>query len=165
MTIQKTLHNSQAFWLIFVPVFFFECPRRNAKNSIQLIARDVFKLSSFATLYFPLVKNVQSSFCTLGGVLVLVFASQIRKVFFVENLSSAVLSLKRTWEIENVNLRCLIHQQQHDVLLTALKQCFKLIGYFPLPIVFYWIWLALKRCPIFRKLDILPFSIGHFGVA
>ena len=29
--------------------------------------------------------------------------------------------------------------QQHDVLFTALTQCFKLIGYFPLPIVFSWI--------------------------
>lgn len=100
MTVQRALHNSQAFWLIFVYVFFSSFREETAKNSIQLIARDVSKLSLFATLYVPPVKlNVQPSFCTLGGVLVLVFASQIRKVFFVENLSSAVLSLKRTREI------------------------------------------------------------------
>ena len=57
----------------------------SAKNSIQLIARDVFKLSSFVKLYFPLVENAQPSFSTRGDVLVLVlvFASQIYKVFFL----------------------------------------------------------------------------------
>jgi len=38
-------------------------------------AKDMFQLSRYVTLHFPLVENHQPSFSILGGVLVLLFAS------------------------------------------------------------------------------------------
>ena len=49
------------------------------------------KNSEDSQLYFPLVENVQPSFCTFGGVLVLVFPSQVRKVFFLQRRKTFML--------------------------------------------------------------------------
>jgi len=69
------------------------------------VTRDIFQLSRFVTLHFPLVENIQPSFCTLGGVLVLVFASQVGKLLFWQcrKSSSAVISLKRSWKMEKLS--------------------------------------------------------------
>lgn len=47
-----------------------------------LMTWDIFKLSRSVTLHFPLVENVQRSFCTLRGVVVLILASQVCKLPF-----------------------------------------------------------------------------------
>ena len=129
MTVQRALHNSQAFWLICVPMFFSNFREETAKNLIQLIARDTFhSLKSFSHIFVLLevfwfwflpVRFAGSS-CSVG------------------NLSFAVFSLKRSREIEEFGKSALLNsaivqqqeKQQHNFLFTALMQCFKLIGYF-----------------------------------
>ena len=129
MTVLRALHNSQAFWLICVPMFFSNFREETAKNLIQLIARDTFhSLKSFSHVFVLLevfwvwflpVRFAGSS-CSVG------------------NLSFAVFSLKRSREIEKFGKSVLLNsaivqqqeKQQHNLLFTALMQCFKLIGYF-----------------------------------
>ena len=64
------------------------------------MTRDIFQLSGFVTLHFSVVENFQPSFCTLGGVLILVFAKfSSSSSGNVGNLSSGVISQKRSWEM------------------------------------------------------------------
>ena len=72
MAVQRALHDGQTG--SYSSLSLFRIAAKDGKNYIQLMARDIFQLSCFSTLHFLLVKHVQLSFCTLGGVLVLVFA-------------------------------------------------------------------------------------------
>lgn len=47
-----------------------------------LMTRDIFKLTRLVMLYFPLVENIQASFCALEAVVVLIFTSQVGKLPF-----------------------------------------------------------------------------------
>ena len=116
MTVQRALHNSQAFWLVFVPVFFSNFCEETAKNFIQLIARDVFKLSFFRCTFHSL-KTFSQVF-----VLLEVFWFARSYSCSVVNLSFAVLSLKRSWVMEKFGKSALLNSaivqqqetQQHD---------------------------------------------------
>ena len=54
------------------------------------MTRDIFQLFIFVTLHLPLIENSQPSFSTLGGVLVLAFASQVGKLLFWQRKKSFI---------------------------------------------------------------------------
>ena len=106
----------------------------------------IVKISPVVTLYFPLVENIQSSFCTPRGVLVLVFASQADKVLFWQRRKSFICSViaekvmrnGNIWHISVTKLRLC----QLQALTTVRTLCFVLISQFLLPIEFSWNGLA-----------------------
>ena len=106
----------------------------------------IVKISPVVTLYFPLVENIQSSFCTPRGVLVLVFASQAGKVLFWQRRKSFICSVIAEKVMKNGNIWHIsvtkLHHCHLQALTTTRTLCFVLIIQFLLPIVFSWNGLA-----------------------
>ena len=70
------------------PIFEFRL------KSGKELPTDIFHLFRFVTLHFPLVENIHPSFCTLRGVLVLVFASQGGMLLQWQRKKSFICSVK-----------------------------------------------------------------------
>ena len=92
------------------------------------MTKDIFQLSRFVTLHsVPLIENIQPTFCSLRGVLVLVFASQVgnprpwqRRKFFI--FSDIVERVKRNGKIWHISVPKLRHCQLQRAT-TALTLC------------------------------------------
>ena len=100
MTVQRALHDSQTLRFVFVTVLFSNFSEKTAKNCISSSWQGIS--SNFLALLRCTFhsENIQPSFCTFEGVLVLVFTSQVGNVHVVGNLSFAVISRKKSWEIK-----------------------------------------------------------------
>lgn len=71
MTVQRELHDSQTFWLLILT----ESHRNNGKELHLGHGKGYLPTLTLRYAGLSTVENSQPSFCTLGGVLVLVFAS------------------------------------------------------------------------------------------
>lgn len=113
---------------------FVQIPAKKPQR-IAHLAHDegyIVKISPVVTLYFPLVENIQSRFCTARGVLVLVFASQAGKLLFWQRRISFICSVIAEKVMRNGNIWHIsvtkLHHCQLQPLTTALTLCFLLIG-------------------------------------
>ena len=92
------------------------------------MTRDIFQLSRLVTLHFPPVEKFQPSFCTLGGVLSLVFAPQFGKLLFWQrrkslirgDIAEKVMGNGKIWQISGLNSA--IREIKHRVFFSRERQ-------------------------------------------
>ena len=114
--------------------------QRTACSSWRGISSNVF-----ASLRYTFhSENIQPSFCTLGGVLVFVFASPVGKLFFWKCRKSLICgdiaekgpTNGKTWQISVAKLR---HCKLLKTETTALKLCYASFYYRLYSLRFYWL--------------------------